>query len=83
MEAPLNHPWPNDRCREECWGICKYSNCVYINEYLFDWSTDAYHVVEVCERLLQAWTCEHVVALKGYVASKERGVSHRSRTLWP
>lgn len=50
---------------------CK--NCAHRKPHIIKWPTDAYYQVKVCGAVLWAYDRQHLVEIRDYVASKDRG----------
>ncbi|HET7460035.1 MAG TPA: hypothetical protein VFJ82_02260 [Longimicrobium sp.] len=58
--------------RGEVWGICRCGACGHADKHRLSWPADAYYTASIRGRTLWAWTREHVVALRAFVAREKR-----------
>lgn len=48
-------------------------NCAHRKPHIIKWPADAYYQVKVSGAVLWAWTRKHMVEIRDYVASEDRG----------
>jgi hypothetical protein len=75
IHAPRLLSWDEistHRKRGQVWGICRCGACGYHAAHQLQWPTDAYYTASIRGRTLWAWTRDHVVALRNFVASERR-----------
>lgn len=74
---PNIYPWKAPATggyKHDDWGSCHCPTCGYKRKHQRRWPNDAYFVCEVEGEQLWAWTREHVIALKYFIASKDRNL---------
>ena len=54
------------------------TQCAYRKQHAIKWPADAYYKVEVNGAILWAWSRNHLVAIRDYIASEERS-QHKYR----
>ena len=76
---PKEFPWrsPENARRlfgqiRDIWGVCSCPACTFRAKHLLDWPSDAYYTTNVRGQALWAWTREEVVALRDFIASRDR-----------
>lgn len=58
---------------EETESTISCKQCAHRKLHTINWPTDAYYRVETCGAVLWAWSREHLVEIRDYVASEDRG----------